>query len=674
VAWRLKRALAAQGISSDIVISIKDHLSLDVERCSIDVDRFLQSCLDPRKVTESIPTIERAVEATRLYQGDLLEDWDEEWCLAEREALLRRHVGSLQALAESFEHRGRLDLALEFAQRAVHAQPLDESLQMIVVRLLVKTGRKASAYNHYHKFANTVRAELGVDPDPRPLREMLGSADPGAQPITSARVLSLPTLLRPNRLPLIGRAVEKQALASLVDNALADGGTSVLLVGEAGIGKSRLAGWVMEEWAARGGVSHSGACVEFNDPVTFQPVFDALEGIIDTKELSSFISQTNHSSSPVRSPLGTTQTYNGRDPLPRDTLRLFSWITGKLAEARCRRPLMLVVEDLQWVDSGSLDFLMYLAARARNLRLAIVMTSRQQGGRVPRFKMDRLARQCAAVFKLDRLARSETAQLVEHIVEGRPTSPGFIAWLQRETEGNPLFVIETLRLLAQRGGGLEVPIREGLASPNPRLTIPDGVRSVVDQRLALLKPSAARVAMVASVLGRSLDDEVLATVAGITQNALSRHIAGLLEAGILERDGAGYRFTHDKIREVCYESLSPGARRARHVRAAAVLAQRPEVPPHSLAWHQACAQQWGLAAASWTVAGDQSRNLYAYEQALQEYQQATTCLERDGSLSEDEKADRRPGSAGQAATAARYSASHGSGLQADRICAPICGA
>jgi DNA-binding SARP family transcriptional activator len=640
VAWRLKGALAEQGIHKSIVTSIKDHLSLDVDKCNIDVERFLQTCLDPRNGTESIITIERAIEATSLYQGDLLEDWDEEWCLAEREALRRRHIGNLQALAESFEHRGRLDLALEFAQRAVDAQPLDESLQMIVVRLLMKTGRKASAYSHYHKFTNVVRAELGVDPDDRRLQELEGAADLRSSPHSAPPALNLDLILRPSRLPLVGRVPERRALSSVLDTVNSEGSASVMLLGEAGIGKSRLIDWIAEEWVARGGVTGRGACLEFNEPVPYQALFDALDGVTDARELAfattnDDASRQFHHGYPLPNSTPIERGNQGR--LPRHTLRLFSFLKEKIGAVSQRRPVMIVVEDLQWADSGTLDFLMYLTTHSVSMPLLIVMTSRPQGHGAARTRIRNLRRNCALVLNLAPLAEHETMRLVSQVMVNHETSHVFVSWLQGETEGNPLFVIETLRLLAQRGD-LDLP-RTDVLDPIVRgLLIPDGVRSVVDQRLAYLEPPELRIAKIASVLGRQFDDELLATVAGISLNTLSRYVGGLLRAGIFEREGAAYRFTHDKIRAVCYESLPLFARRSRHSRAAAALSQKCGVSPHSLAWHHACAEQWTLATASWLAAGDTSTAMYAYEESLQAYQQALACLLRDDSVTPRERA------------------------------------
>jgi tetratricopeptide (TPR) repeat protein len=419
-----------------------------------------------------------------------------------------------------------------------------------------------------------------------------------------------------------------------MEAAMSDGSTNVLLVGEPGIGKSRLVDWAMEEWTARGGVTGRGVCVEFNEPIPYQALFDALDSVTSAKELVAFIASANANvdlcpSKP--SPRMTQFDRGNSQALPYDMHRLFFWLKSKIGEACQRRPLMIVVEDLQWADSGTLDFLMYLASNPKKMRLTILMTSRPQLPRNLRTKIDGLRRKCTIVLKVGPLAKQDITQLVSHVVESKAASPELVSWLQDETEGNPLFVIETLRLLAQRRD-VELPSREASDWTYERLVIPDGVRSVVDQRLAYLDAAELRVARVASVLGKKFDDELLATVAGISHNTLSRHVSGLLRAGIFERDEGGYRFAHDKIRAVCYESLTPFARRTRHSRAAAVLAQKTDVPLHSLAWHQTSAEQWTLAGVSWTVAGDSAKDIFAYEEALQAYQQALFCLVRDNGI------------------------------------------
>lgn len=648
VAWRLRSGLAARRLPHDIVFSSGASLGLDVERCDVDVEQFRRHALTPAAGSHSLEAVSRAVRAVSLYRGDLLEDWDVEWCSLDRESLRRSHVSTLRALAEAFERRGRLDHALLYARRAADADPFDEPVQRTLMRLLVLAGDRASAVNQFHKFTRLVRSELGTEPDAETaalLHEIKGRS--GMRDTARGRQPAADLLVRPERSPLVGRAEPRRWISALLDAAAAGTGGGILLLGEAGAGKSRLVEWAMEEWAARGGSGTSGRCVEFNEPVPYQPLLDALSAHVDGRDLAGFIGESPRALPWPQPGPGEPDLPGGEGPRSADwppgKLRLFNWLRARLEDASRLRPLLVVIEDLQWADAGTLDFLAYLLERARTMRLAVVLTARPGHGRARRISgTERLARYCAGTLRLDPLSADETTEFVRALLGGGRVPSHLARWLYTETEGNPLFVIETLRLLQQQGkltafGQSGMPGFPDGTDPGAAAPIPDGVRSAVQQRLAFLDATTLRVAEIASVLGRTVEEELLATVSGTGQNRLSRALADLLRAGIFEREQAVYRFSHDKIRAVCYENLPARVRRNYHARAAAALVQMPEAPPQRLAWHQFCAGQWHLAAATWTAAGDRSREMYAYEEALRAYRYAISCARRDTTRNVEER-------------------------------------
>ncbi|MDR7522176.1 MAG: BTAD domain-containing putative transcriptional regulator [Armatimonadota bacterium] len=648
VSWRLRSELLDQGFTGDVISASGTLLCLKMASCDVDVEQFRQSALVPRAEGYPLEALSRAVGALRLYRGDLLEDWDAEWCNVERENLRRRYFDTLRALTDAFEQRGRLDHAVLYARMAAGAEPLDESAQRTLIRLLFLTGDKASAVNQFNKFAKLVRSELGTEPDEETLalfHEMLSSYRTQRSPyrFQAGRDLSV----RTEKVPLLGRVEPRRQIGTFLDAAYAGNGGGFLLLGEAGIGKSKLAEWAMEEWAARGGSSVLGRCMEFNEPVPYQPLLDALAAYIEAADLTAFIGEGNSVLSALRMGNGESDRAFGQTSRPAawptGKLRLFRWLRGRLEEVSRSRPLLMVLEDLQWADKGTLDFLTYLLGGAGTMPLAVVLTSRP-AHHPPKSRLgtQRLGRYCSGTIHLGPLSREETFQLVRSLVEDWQISHDVADWLYRETEGNPLFVIETLRLLQQqdkfeslaRGRLFDAARGDDLSVS---FEIPDGVRSAVRQRLDMLDATALLIAEIASVLGRSVDEELLAMVSGTGPNRLSRAIAHLLRVGVFEREKAGYRFSHDKIRAVCYESLPARARRTYHARAAAALAQMPEVPAQRLAWHQTCAGQWHLASATWAAAGESAVEIHAYDEALRAYRHAISCVRRDTTRSAQER-------------------------------------
>lgn len=647
VAWRLRSVLAARGLPPDIVQSSGASLRLDPDRCEVDVEHVRRHALTPGGGPYSLETLSRAAGAVRLYRGDLLEDWDAEWCDLERESLRRTHMSTLRALAEAFERRGRLDQALRYARQAADVEPFDEAVQRALMRLLVLSGDRAAAVHQFNRFARRVRSELGTEPDDETLALAAEiKAGAGSRPLPRGPWVSSDLLVRPERAPFVGRLQQRETITALLDTAAAGTGGGLLLIGEAGTGKSRLVEWAMEEWAARGGSGARGRCVEFNEPVPYQPVLDALSAHVETRDMAEFITEHGQAFSELPIGPGGTDLSRGDEPRssawPAGTLRLFHRFCARLESVSRSRPLLMVIEDLQWADAGTVDILAYLLERARTMRLAVLLTSRPVQGRGRRTSgTERLSRYCAGTLRLDPMGEDVMVEFVRALLGGDQVPPHLARWLYAETEGNPLFVIETLRLLQQQGRLTpfepgRLPDLEDGAHPGAT-PIPDGVRSIVRQRLALLEASPLRVAEIASVLGRAFDEDLLAMVSGIGHNRLSRAVADLLQAGIFEREQAGYRFSHDKIRAVCYENLPARVRRSVHVRAAAALAQMPEIPTQRLAWHRFCAGQWHLAAASWTTAGDRAREIHAHQEALRAYRHAVLCVRRDATRSAGER-------------------------------------
>lgn len=640
VAWRLRGVLGSHGLPTDVLVATATSVGLNMDLCDIDVEQFRQGVLRPGQTEAGLEHLSRTIDALRHYKGDLLEDWDVEWCQLERESLKQCLVSSLQALAEGFARRGRQDLAVEYARRAAEADPFNEPAQRSLMKLLIRAGDKPAAASQFRRFARLARSELGVEPDAETislLEEMRRPTHVGIG--GDARIPAAPAI-QPDRAPLMGRSDERQVAAALLDAAVAGSGGGLLLAGEAGIGKSRFAEWVAEEWAARGGAALRGRSIEFNEPVPYQPVLDALSAFLDSDDVSRFVGRDGsvRPTSSFDDPAGST---GDPSPGPHGKLRLFNWLQAPLEEASRKRPVLVMIEDLQWADTGTVDFLAHLLERIKHMRIVALLTARPVGTRpVHDSILERLARHCTAVLRLGPLSEVETGELIRALLEGHSLSADLVARIFAESEGNPLFVIETLRLLQQQPRE-PLPGRfPGLEPESPlrtEMAIPDGVRTAIQQRLILLDPTARQVAEMASVLGRSFDEELLAMVNKGSRNRLSRSVGCLLKHGIFQRENTGYHFSHDKIRAICYESLPAHLRRMYHSRAATVLMQWPDIPMHRLAWHQHSAGQWNSAAASWVQAGDRARGFYAYEEAVQAYKASIACVRRDITRGSGEK-------------------------------------
>ena len=493
--WRLRRTLLQHTGNENIVGTSEDSVWLVSSAVDSDLARFAAGAV---RGDFEIPfaALGDAVVALHHYGGDLLEDWDVEWCQLERESLRRQYLETLHAVAQAFEHRGRPDLALPYAQRAVEADPYSEQFLRQLMRLHLLRGDRVAAVREFRRFARLVQADLGLTPDTQTLWLLEAASGPATAGSEGRTVVT-------GRPHLVGRIDERHMLAEFVKRGLQGIGSGLLISGEAGIGKSRLAEWVAEAWIAGGGSVAHGRCIEFNEPVPYEALLGALGRHVSGDDFIRELSSNESSRSPVP---GTARllTARGPDRTPfSDRLRAFTWLRTRLEGVADGRPLLVVLEDIQWADPGTADLVCLMLEWVRGQGVALLLTSRPASPRSLGVRLDRIRRHCSQVIDLWPLSRIETRELAITLAGGLEFQRGFHEWLYQETEGNPLFVVETLRLLSQRGwsqaksdGLPRVPW--GLQADRP--LIPDGVRIAIQQRLSQLDSQAIYVAGVASVL------------------------------------------------------------------------------------------------------------------------------------------------------------------------------
>lgn len=646
--WRVRQALGESPEARRVLVASGDSLALGDEHCDVDVVQFHRGL--PTRLLREPLALERAIAALDLYRGDLLEEWDVEWCRHERERLRRAYVEGLMAVAEVFDQRGRVDLAVRYARTACEKEPLDEDAQRLLIELLLRSGNRSSALAQFRRFSELTKAEFGVRPDERTLALIRdGQLDRG-QATAAALIRRFPGLVDPDRIPLIGRREEQLQARAFIEAALAGRGSLILIEGEAGVGKSRLARWIVDEWISRGGTVCVGRCVGLSEPVPYQSLMDALEERVDFQNLLQLVA--GGPGDPAPSAVQVRESRSEEVPPGKDNgidasrFQFFGLLGSRIGQLARAKPLLIAIEDVQWADAGTLDFVTYLTGRAAALPLGILVTRQTAAGRdLARSDQVGLASLAARTTTLGPLPKRQTAELVAVLLGHQGITEELHDWVFRETEGNPLFIVETLRLLEQQGliaEGTGSAVRAGgiPAAAGDRGLMPGRVRSILQQRFAFLSPDALTVAEAASALGRGFDAELLSTVVRMRPSRLSKALGGLEASGILARDGDVYRFSHEKIRMLCYEGIPTRQRRAYHARSAAALRDRTDVPIQQVAWHQEAAGEWADAVDSWTRAGDRAYEMFAHPEAWRAYERALVCLRRDAPAADGVQHDR----------------------------------
>jgi class 3 adenylate cyclase/predicted ATPase len=418
--------------------------------------------------------------------------------------------------------------------------------------------------------------------------------------------------------PFVGREEELALLARRWDSVRSGEGQLALIVGEPGLGKSRL----IEEFHARLGdtphtwVEWSASQLLQNTPL--HPIaewgrlrfgLDApadqrladLEGTLrliglDPAEHATLIAPLVD----IPLPPGRTATLAPEELRRRQLAAMTAWV---LAGARSQ-PAVVTVEDLHWADPTSLDLLRGLAERGAQAPLLLLATAR------PEFRPPWSLRSHHSIVSLRPLDRAGVAQMVGEISSRHALSKEVVEGVSERTGGVPLFVEEVTRLLLERGeqGGVQA--------------IPPTLQQSLAARLDRLGP-AREVAQIGAVLGREFGYPLLRDVAELDEPPLQASLDRLGDADLLFVEGAppqaSYRFKHALIQDAAYDSLLKSRRQALHRRAAGVLREDPErsmAEPEVIAHHFTQAGMEDTAIEWWGKAGDQALRRSAFQEAI----------------------------------------------------------
>ena len=426
--------------------------------------------------------------------------------------------------------------------------------------------------------------------------------------------------------PLVGRGDEYARLVGLLSGLGAGSGQAVLIEGEPGIGKSRLIREVVAQAEKNGYVTLAAQCYEIERATPYQPVINLVARALDSvsdRALDKLPPVSLAELAALVPELGTR-----RPGLPQLAIdfpearlaRLPRAVDQLLEAARDGHPAVLVVDDLQWVDEASAQVLHFLARQAAGRPLLVIYAFRDElpdGDSGFARLVDGLDRDTRALrLPLRRLGVADTRTLVESLADPELASAGIVERLQRETDGNPFFLISILQSL--KAG--ETRFRPA-SDPEPAL-LPDALRAAVRVRLVHVPKELRPLLESAAVLGRHFDFDTLLAVTQEPESALLDALDSLVRRQLLREEGGSgvYDFSHDKIREVVYLDLGGPRRRLLHQAVAEVVERHDDGLSHGrfaqLAEHFERAQLWSKALQYLVLAGRHSLSLFAMRDAL----------------------------------------------------------
>jgi DNA-binding SARP family transcriptional activator/predicted ATPase len=580
-------------------------------KTSVDLDEAARLCDQaerklPAAAAVALAAAERVVEL--LSAGTALADeqyaaWADP-ARAQVRALSRR---ARLAAAEAALGAGDSRSAARHAEAAIAADALDEAAHRWYMSASAAAGEPAKALAAYAALRERLGEELGADPAPQTqelhlaiLREQDGSPPD--------RRGAAPAPRRARRGPrLAGRDHEVAALRHAWSRAIGGEPGIVMIVGEAGIGKTALAEVIAAEADEDGASVLQARCYEAERSLFLQPMVEAI-----TPAVSRLPAVVLHELLGERAPdaaallpdvaalLGPQPAWRGSAEMERR--RAFEAMTALLTGLADRNPVLLVVDDLQYSGRSSVEFVHYLGRHCAAARLLAVVTVRAENDP----EIGAVLAPVVARVDIGPLGQAAVEQLAREAGQGELAGS-----ILERTRGHTLFVVEVLRALA--GGDVGVP---------------ESLRNAIQARVRRTGAAAEALLRAASVLGAALDPLALCGLLGMAPAAVLELCANALEARLLVVSGRNYEFSNDLVREVLYASTPEPVRLAYHRRAADLLAGQPE----SLGRHAAAAGDWPRAARAWLLAAENAMGRHAATDAAALATQALDAAERASDL------------------------------------------
>jgi tetratricopeptide (TPR) repeat protein len=491
-------------------------------------------------------------QAVALYRGDFLAGFTlrdtpafDDWQLFQAETLRRELAGALERLVRGHSVRKEFEPAIGYARHSLALDPFHEVAHCSLMSLYAQMGQRQAALRQYAECARFLERELGVSPQPETTqlfeairdnrfaaatRQIVPAAlvreEPPARGIMSqpSRELapveqSVSLLDRIVRGTLIGRERQVRQMRALLQRA-SDGEGHVLLVsGEAGVGKTRLLG----ELVALAKTSHfsvltGGSNAEGSVPYT--PIAQLIRAALDTahdadRSMPNFILADLLTLAPqLRLRYPQIAPNPPLDP-HYERARLFDSFVVWCATLASQEPLLLVVDDVHWADSGTVSLLRFLAQHVRRIPLLLVMTFRDtdvelaEARALKELVLDLNRERLAESIQLMRLNREQTHDLLATMLAtGGEISAEFLDSVYRETEGNPFFIEEVCKALIE-AGKLFFAGGAWRRSDVHTIVVPQSVRAAILSRVEKLPSVVQETLLLAAILGREFDFPIL---------------------------------------------------------------------------------------------------------------------------------------------------------------------
>ena len=609
------------GDEPSLVVTPRDLCWRDTKTCRVDVRIFdieRKAALAAAAAKDSDGVLLHAGRAIAEYRGDLLPGVYEDWLLEARSELERQCVGLCDLLREARARRGDLSGAVDAARRRVQLQPLEEVGYRTLMLLQADLGDRAGAVSTYHHCASVLERELGVVPDTATreafqrlmaqTRQAAGSAgtmEPRARPGTAA-------------VPLVGRSAEFSLLRDVWGAAAAGRRGLALVRGGPGVGKTRLVAELAAMARLQGAVVASSQCFGTSGRLALAPVADWLRN-------DSVQSAAATIDPAWRAEVGRLIPAEGqgrRGPAPKAMAD--AWQRHRFYEGLARaliavgRPMLLVLDNMQWCDQETLAFITFCLGLAGDTPLLVAGTLRDDNlGEDAELKQWTVRMQATGLLTevlLSPLDAAGTAQLAQAI-SPHPLHAVDADLLHATTGGFPLYVIEAVR---------------GSADPDGAPLTAGDLQAVLRKRFEQATTVAREVAGLAAAVGTNFTLGLLTEASDLEADIVVQAVDELWRRRIMQESGDGYDFSHDMLREAVYAEVSPPKRWLLHRRIAQGLelvhAGDTDAIAAQLAEQYARGGQGDRAVAYYRRAADVAAGRFAFAEAIRLYRQALSVI------------------------------------------------
>lgn len=601
--------------------------------------------------TTSTQSLQDAIEA---YDGDFLDGFSlgdapgfDNWASLERESWHRQIVAICDRLCQVYEVGGNFNQAVDTARRWLALDPYNETAYQRLIQYHFAAGDRTAALEAYDELRVMLDEEF--DAEPAPEAEALVARIRSEVRPTSNR-LKPEVFPERGEMPFVGRAAEHTALVTAYHAAQQGHPQVALLVGEGGIGKTRLATEFLRWAVAQGADVLRGRAFETGGQLPYQAVTRALRTRLEREESPRDLLSDIWLAELSRLLPELRERYTDLPPSTKGEaapVRLFEAVARLGQALASRRLLVLFLDDLQWVDEASLELLRYGLENWVESRSPILLLLNLRTEALPRLqaRLHSLEREeFVTRLSLESLQLEDTHELLASLFgpeSQKQQIEALVRWLFDKTNGQPFFITETLTALADQNAVVrpsrdewwivDWPAVEAIIhAPSSQIPIiPSRIRSLIVSQLHNLSPAGLNLLFCAAVLSREANLECLCKVAGLDEMEGLNALDELLERRLLletqelgTRPGSApyYLYSHDQIREIAYQEAGEARRRILHRRAFEAL--RTTQAPAELAHHATCAGLFDQAFQQRLAAGAAAMEVFAIGEAVQQYESA----------------------------------------------------